>query len=148
MGLLFILCILGCGDTSEPTRQALRGSVTVDGAQLEDGAISLRPVAGHSAPAAVTTIKNGTYRFTKKNGPMPGPYSVKINIDPESDQGRALLRGGTTASGAPEASGPKGGSLAPVPRSQRAQSQPKLHWEVEYTVSEDGSGEKDFALSN
>jgi hypothetical protein len=130
-------------------RKALRGSITVNGIKLERGAISLRPVGGHSAPAAVTTVENGSYLFTSENGPLPGPYAVKINIDPESAQGKAIIRGATApAGGQPVSIGPKGGSLAPPPPRTSAPAQPKLHWELQYTVPPDGSLTKDFELSN
>lgn len=155
LGVLGALCVLGCGK-SGPSRQPLRGSITIDGVSLEQGAISLRPAAGSSAPAAVTTVENGAYRFTSKNGPMPGSYSVKINVDPESEQGKAILKSAAarpTAASGTEAVGPKGGSLALPPRptnrrDSRANLQPKLHWELQYTVPEEGSATKDFELSN
>src|SRR5688500_11184148 len=129
LSALCLFIIAGCGGPSGPTRKALRGSITVDGIKLEQGAISLRPVDGHSAPAAVTTVEMGSYRFTSENGPLPGPYAVKINIDPESAQGKAIIRGATTpAGGQPVSIGPKGGSLAPPPQTGPA-AQPKLHWE-------------------
>ncbi|HUG70146.1 MAG TPA: hypothetical protein VMM76_20525 [Pirellulaceae bacterium] len=151
--LVCVLCVfgvlssLGCGDSSGPTRQALRGSITINGEVLEQGAISLRPTEGHSAPAAVTTVEQGEYRFTSDNGPLPGPYAVKINIDPDSDQGKAIIRGVAATTGIePVELGPKGGSLAPPPRIRRPPAQPKLHWELQYTVSEDAT-HKDFELS-
>jgi hypothetical protein len=149
--MLSVLClstIVGCGGPSGPTRKELHGSITVNGIKLEQGAISLRPVDGHSAPAAVTTVELGSYHFTSENGPLPGPHAVKINIDPESAQGKAIIRGATTpAGGQPVSIGPKGGSLAPPPRT-RSPAQPKLHWELQYTVPQDGSLTKDFELSN
>lgn len=110
----------------------------------------MRPTDGNSGPAAVTTIENGSYRFTRDNGPMPGPYAVKINIDPESEQGKAILAAGVPASSDVAAPvGPKGGSLTPAtpPRNQPNAAQPKLHWELQYTVPEDGASKHDFQLS-
>jgi hypothetical protein len=143
-----LLTIVGCGGQSGPTRIALSGSITVNGIKLERGAISLRPVGGHSAPAAVTTVESGSYQFTSENGPLPGPYAVKINVDPESEYGKTLLRGPTTATGGPPALlGPKGGSLAPSLRTHTP-AQPKLHWELHYTVPPDGSPTKNFELTS
>ncbi len=155
LGALGLFCLVGCGE-SGPTRQPIYGSVTIDGAKLEHGAISLRPAAGTSAPAAVAPVENGKYRFTRKTGPLPGTYSIKINVDPESEQGNAIISKSTTGSTVPAAKaevGPKGGSLEiPVrPRnrqSQPAKIQPKLHWELQYTVPEDGSTEKNFDLTS
>jgi hypothetical protein len=148
LSALCLFTIVGCGGPSGPTRKELRGSITVNGIKLEQGAISLRPVEGHSAPAAVTTVEMGSYRFTSENGPLPGPYAVKINIDPESAQGKAIIRGATAPPGGqPESIGPKGNSLAMPPRTSPP-AQPKLHWELQYTVSPDGSLTKDFELSN
>lgn len=141
------LCLAGCGG-SGPERQPLRGAITIDGVELEQGAISLRPAVGHSAPAAVTTVDGGHYRFDRENGPLPGPYSVKINVDAESAQGKAILGKGSTTGNVAIPIGPKGESMLPPSRDQRQQAQPKLHWELEYTVPEDGSNTKDFELSS
>lgn len=149
IGISCLLYLLGCG-SSDPARQPLHGSVTVDGVKLESGAISLRPAEGNSGPAAVTTVENGSYRFTRENGPMPGPYAVKINIDPESDQGKAILAAGVPPSGGAVAPlGPKGGSLttSPLTRMPGNAAQPKLHWELQYTVPEDDAS-YDFELTN
>ncbi len=155
LGALGALCLVGCGE-SGPTRHPIRGSITIDGEKLEQGAISLRPAAGTSAPAAVTKVEGGSYRFTRETGPLTGTYSVKINVDPESEQGKAILSNSTMvpSAQAPAAEvGPKGGSLE-LParprnrRSQRAIVQPKLHWELQYTVPEDGSTEKNFDLTS
>ncbi len=149
LGVSCLLCLSGCG-SSGPARQPLRGSVTIDGVKLESGAISLRPTEGNSGPAAVTSVENGYYRFTRENGPLPGPYAVKINIDPDSEQGKAILAAGVPVSGDAVAPvGPKGGSLAPLStQTQPNAAQPKLHWELQYTVSEDGASNSDFELSH
>ncbi|HRX81425.1 MAG TPA: hypothetical protein P5307_20290 [Pirellulaceae bacterium] len=140
------LCLSGCGGSAEQ-RLSLRGSITIDGAKLEKGAISLKPVEGHSGPAAVTTVEDGWYRFTTSNGPMPGPYAVKINVDPESGQGKSIIQG-PSGSVVAAPSGPKGGSLPPLPKTQRNVAQPKLYWELQYTIPKDGSNKRDFELKS
>ena len=150
IGASCLLCLSGCG-SSGPGRQPLRGAVTIDGVKLESGAISLRPVDGNSGSAAVTTVEYGYYRFTQENGPLPGSYAVKINIDPDSEQGKAILAAGVPPSvDAAAPLGPKGGSLTPttLPRTQQNAVQPKLHWELHFTVSEVGASKNDFELSN
>lgn len=59
---------------------ALSGSVTRQGAPLEQGFISLRPKAGHSGPAANADIRAGRYAFSRSDGPAPGPYEATINV--------------------------------------------------------------------
>ncbi len=138
-GLASTLFTSGCGASSEPQRQPLRGSVTVNGTSVERGSITFRPAAGHAAPAAVAPIVGGSYRFDRGTGPLPGPYHVKVNIDPVTE--------GDSKNGGPEPVGPKGGSLKPPDRATKSQVPLKLHWEVDYTVAPDGKTNKDFELS-
>jgi hypothetical protein len=138
--LALCAALAGCGGSSGPSRQAIRGSVQVGGSEIEKGAISFVPAPGTSGPAAIGTIENGSYRFTKETGPFPGLHKVLIDIDPPTQ---------TSTPATPP--GPKGQLVetAAVPPGRRRPVTPppsKYHFEQEYNVPDDGSSEKDFEL--
>jgi len=139
--LLFVLS--GCG--SSAGRCPLYGRVEVDGAAVSHGSISFLPAPGNSGPAANTAIVDGEYRFTKESGPHCGPHRVVIDIDPYPGEaaagekaGQHVKTVGNTAAGA----------RPRPPRPSRAKVTPtaKRHWEVEYTVPDNGDYGKDFEL--
>jgi hypothetical protein len=92
----------GCGDSQIPhydlPREALSGTVTVDGQPLPEGMIGFTPIlektsvggAGESGDgkpvraASATEIRDGKYAIPGDKGLVPGNYKVSIssNIDP------------------------------------------------------------------
>lgn len=67
--------IPGCAGSSDG-RQSVSGSVTFDGAPIEAGRISFRPVGpGQTAGAE---IREGEYRVEADKGVPPGVYRVAI----------------------------------------------------------------------
>ena len=138
--LFLAATVVGCGGSSEPSRQALRGTVQIGGVEIEKGAISFLPTAGTSGPAAIGSIEGGSYRFTDETGPFPGPHKVLIDVDPPTEEPTAAIP-----------SGPKGQLVeqAPPPSRYRRPVAPetsKVHFEQEYIVPSDGSATKDFEL--
>jgi hypothetical protein len=85
---------VGCGGTEAP-RRPIFGSVTVDGAPLQSGMISFFPTEGTGGPSAMTTIANGSYRFTTDDGPYAGVHQVMIDVQVDSP----LTGPGHTAAG-------------------------------------------------
>jgi hypothetical protein len=76
--ILVVLCVgtVGCGAPSQ--RLPISGSVKDEGGSPFEGTISYLPQPGTSGPAATTTIKKGTYHFTKENGPFAGAHRAVI----------------------------------------------------------------------
>jgi len=139
-----VLCFQGCGGSDEPQRHALQGSVVVEGTAVAKGTISFLPSQGNRAQPAHTSIENGEYRFTKDSGPFSGAHRIVIGIKTTPADEPTAAAGGEAAAG----QGIKEVAAPGVPnRYQRAPVTPKLQWEVEYTVPEDGSNQKDFDLS-
>jgi hypothetical protein len=69
----------GCGPVDFSNRQAISGSVTLDGQPLDDGAILLEPPSLYEAGTAVgATIRGGSFTIPRDRGPMPGTYRVRI----------------------------------------------------------------------
>jgi hypothetical protein len=75
-----LAALAGCGSGDELPRQAVSGTVSLDGKPLEDGMIQFFPAApSEHAVAAGTTIKGGRYAIARAEGPVPGTYKVMIS---------------------------------------------------------------------
>lgn len=89
-GLSLCLAVLlpGCG--SNVNRQAVRG--TVDGIGSRPGTVTFVPVEGVRAPAARTVLRNGRFEFDDTNGPLPGRYQVRVDVQtPRILNGSAVI---------------------------------------------------------
>jgi hypothetical protein len=81
--LVLILSLLGsgCGEGDELPREAVSGTVTLDGKPLEKGTIQFTPAAQGSQGAAVQgggMIESGKYSIPRDRGLVPGGYQVAI----------------------------------------------------------------------
>lgn len=86
-GLLAVLTLLsGCG--SEVPRQPVSG--TVSGVGSRPGTVTFQPVEGVQAPAARAPLRNGRFEFDETDGPLPGTYRVRVDV-----QKPRRLTGGT-----------------------------------------------------
>lgn len=80
-----LLILAGCGDSLAPVdnlpRQAVSGTVTLDGQPLAQGKIQFNPVTVADGPTAfaVVEIKDGKYAINRVMGPVPGKYKVSIS---------------------------------------------------------------------
>jgi len=136
---LSLVVLWGCGPSGD--RRPLRGRVEIDGVAVEQGSISLLPAEGNPGPAANGVIVDGAYRFTTETGPRAGPHRVLIDVESPP--------GGQDASGAGNTRDVKRtGARAERarPPGAGAGQATKLHWEIEFTVPEDGAPRKDFDL--
>jgi hypothetical protein len=71
------IALAGCGGDNPLNRQAVRGSVTLDGAPLDHGTIEFAPQQpGGVGSGAV--IEGGTYSIAVANGLPAGKYVVRI----------------------------------------------------------------------
>jgi hypothetical protein len=88
--LTFALCGCGGGATDSLPREAVYGTVTLDGKPLEGGSIAFDPDAqGQANPVSVGgNIIGGSYSISKADGPTPGKYRVSI-YDAGADGGLA-----------------------------------------------------------
>jgi hypothetical protein len=71
--LLLVLC--GCGDG----KGSLQGTVTLDGATVENGYITLVPLEGTPGSGGRGAIVNGNYVLESENRILPGSYRVEIS---------------------------------------------------------------------
>ncbi|MBN2296813.1 MAG: hypothetical protein JXM70_30590 [Pirellulales bacterium] len=84
--------LVGCGG---PGRQAIEGTVTLDGQPLQEGYVRLQPQPGTSSPAAGAPIEDGVFSIASERGIFAGKFFVEITAmrpsgrmltDPETGQ--------------------------------------------------------------
>ncbi len=76
----FLVAASGCGASHESSRVAASGEVDVAGRPAPDATISFAPLGPAGGPAAVTSVRDGKYRFTSKQGPPPGRHRVLVIV--------------------------------------------------------------------
>jgi hypothetical protein len=79
--ICLVLCpaLGGCGGADDDLpRQALSGTVTLDGQPLELGIIQFQPSSAQEPLPAGAEIKDGTFTIARDEGPTPGNYRVFI----------------------------------------------------------------------
>jgi hypothetical protein len=77
---LQLLGFAGCGDDAGgPPREALSGTVNLDGRPLPDGVIQLIPTSAREGTVGGASIKDGTFSIDRREGLAPGEYRVVIN---------------------------------------------------------------------
>lgn len=84
--------ISGCGDSGIP-RQAVYGRIA--GAEGQSGLVSFVPRENTHGPAARASFIDGAYKFSRADGPVPGDYTVIIQLEVASDMtsGVAVFKG-------------------------------------------------------
>jgi hypothetical protein len=76
--ILFLTPLFGCGSTDGLNRQAISGSVTLDGQPISIGAILFEPATQESGTAVGATIRQGNFTISRRDGPVPGSYRVRV----------------------------------------------------------------------
>ena len=74
---LLVVVIVGCGSHGD-SRQAVRGTVTLDGQPLAEGIISFHPAPGTDSNTAGGAIHRGRFDIPAERGLPPGEYIVQI----------------------------------------------------------------------
>lgn len=73
-----VVAAAGCGGPSDGLpRQAISGSVTLDGQPVAVGSITFIPM-GFDGPPVGASIQDGAYSISAQNGPVPGIHRVAI----------------------------------------------------------------------
>ncbi|MBN2295329.1 MAG: hypothetical protein JXM70_23060 [Pirellulales bacterium] len=124
--LLAALSAIGCSRSAG--RNAVSGTVTLDGKPLENGAISFSPAPGEKGPSSGSSINNGEFTIAKKQGLPAGKYVVVIRTSKLSGR---MLRD------------PETGKSYPETVSVRFREGETL----EATVSDDGTNRFEFQLN-
>lgn len=84
--------ISGCGDSGIP-RQAVYGHIS--GAEGRSVLVSFVPRESTQGPAARASLIDGEYEFSRADGPVPGDYTVIIQLEVSQDltSGVAVFKG-------------------------------------------------------
>lgn len=122
--LLIPLLSYGCGNSNPLGRQAVTGTITLDGQPLERGTIEFTPQGPGTASGA--TIENGQFFIPADKGLPPGDYLVRISA--ANDDAEPMDMPGESSKVAPEL----------IPPEYNTESQQT------FTVSTDG--ENEFSL--
>jgi hypothetical protein len=88
--ILAISLSAGCGRGNG--RLGLSGSVRLDGAPIDGGAIQFVPATGPILTTAGALIVGGRYTVAAKQGLLPGTYRVSV-FSPEPSKGPGLITG-------------------------------------------------------
>ncbi|QDV19616.1 hypothetical protein Pan153_42820 [Gimesia panareensis] len=75
--LLSITLIVGCSSADSDQKQEVRGTVSLNGTPISNGAITLIPIS--QGTSVGTTISDGKYLIDSENGALPGEYRVEID---------------------------------------------------------------------
>ena len=75
---LFLVALIGCGSSDGLNRQAITGTVSLDGLPIARGAILFEPATQASGTAVGATIQQGTFAISRQEGPVPGDYLVRV----------------------------------------------------------------------
>lgn len=87
--LVLILLAIGGACTPDPLgRQAISGTVNVDGAPLAKGNISFQPSEGQ-ATSSGAVVSDGKFSIARESGLVPGKYRVSLNAPVPGTGGKA-----------------------------------------------------------
>jgi hypothetical protein len=77
---LLTLVVAGCGEGSDGLpREAVSGTVTLDGQPLAAGSIQMIPINPMAGQPGGAVIKDGKYSIDRAQGLVPGQYNVVIS---------------------------------------------------------------------
>lgn len=76
--LTILVSLLASGCTGGDGREAVHGTVSLDGQPLASGLINFRPAEGHAANSSGGTIREGRFELPASQGLLPGKFLVTI----------------------------------------------------------------------
>lgn len=76
--VLITLYLASCSGETGPQRIAIQGAVRLGNAPLANGLIRFIPTGETTGPAATSSISDGQYEFSSKDGPIIGTHRVEI----------------------------------------------------------------------
>ena len=127
-----LLIVLGCSRAAG--RQALEGTVTLDGAPLAEGSIVFLPQAGTKSPTCGGTISQGHFSIAPAGGAACGTFRVEITAVRNTGRKVKSFHMGQSIE--------KDESEQYIPARYNSQS------ELTATVSEQGPNRFEFALKS
>jgi hypothetical protein len=77
--------LAGCHGSQSWDRLPISGTVVDRSGEKVSGSITFTPLKGQSGPAANMVLKDGSYQFSRSDGPVAGSYTVIVRrVDPRS----------------------------------------------------------------
>ena len=73
-----LVLLAGCAPENELGREAVSGTVNLDGQPLDGGTISFEPL-GEGGTSGGSTVTAGTFQIPEEQGLPPGTYRVRIS---------------------------------------------------------------------
>jgi hypothetical protein len=92
----------GCAGGDDLPREAISGTVTLDGQPLADGVIQFTPAGGSGQVSGGTQIQGGKYSIAREQGLVPGSYNVAINAATKSERTKPAQVGAGRAAELPK----------------------------------------------
>lgn len=133
--LLSLVATIGCGSRDPLNRQAVSGTVALDGQPLDQGTIELVPIDAEHGFVSGGLIINGEFRVPADKGLPPGNYTVRISSADVS-----------AATGPPQ---PAGADLADAePARERIPARYNVQSELTAEVTSGGSNSFTFDLKS
>ena len=87
----WLLVLSGCGASSDNLpREAVSGSVTIEGQPLAKGTIQFAPTSDKLPTTATAGINDGKYSIPRAEGLVPGTYKVAITSFDEVAETKSL----------------------------------------------------------
>ena len=80
--LLAILVVAGC--SGGDGRQAVTGTVTLDGQPLDSGSVNFQPADPSAASSSGAAIRDGEFTIPRDKGLKPGAYKVSVRATKET----------------------------------------------------------------
>ena len=87
-GVVIVGLMSGCSDSENP-RQSVFGRIS--GAEGRGGLVSFVPRENTTGPAARASLVNGEYQFDRTTGPVPGDYTVIIQLEISQDRSSGVV---------------------------------------------------------
>lgn len=137
--LTIFVSTVGCGAPSGIEEAVVSGTISYQGAPLEDGEIRFVPIKGTKGPANLGYIKQGKYSVTARGGVPVGTHRVEILSYRPDPNAKPYTK--------EDADGEFGIKVGDLPKKQRIPDKYNRHSTLEVSI-EPGSGRvtKDFDL--
>jgi hypothetical protein len=133
LGMTELTTLAGCGGAGdELPREAVSGTVNLNGAPLKAGMIQFQPSDPTAATAGAAGITDGRYSIAKAEGLVPGKYLVSITSTPPASSPTPVVMPGD----------PVGPPKEPIPAQYNAKSN------LTAQVTKGGPNEFEFSLKS
>ena len=144
--LLLATLLLGCGPGNPLGRRAISGSVSLDGAPLDQGSIEFAPKETRGGVGTGAMLLNGQYSIPTLKGLPPGKYIVRISSAEPREESSLKRPTGPPGSGTSGPAGPAAFDMTGIKRN-RIPARYNAESQLVVEVTEEGENKFDFKLT-